>query len=150
VVSSRPSGGDAQELSSSSDVGSDLFEDWPEANDMATSVYVTLIVEPSGSCAPMGSAPHSEGKPCASSSSQTSRSELAALWRSHHRKPKDVQAPCKKSKRTKKTMVKDNAAMASPRDGLLLAADFDQSDREIMYPHFVEEGFVDLPDRMNK
>jgi hypothetical protein len=47
-------------------------------------------------------------------------------------------------------MVKDNAAMASPRDGLLLAADFDQFDREIMYPHFVEEGFVDLPDRMNK
>jgi hypothetical protein len=45
-----------QEPSSSSDVGSDLFEDWLEANDMATSVYVALIAEPSSSQAPIANA----------------------------------------------------------------------------------------------
>jgi hypothetical protein len=31
----------------SSEHRSDWFEDWPEANDMATSAYVTLTTEPS-------------------------------------------------------------------------------------------------------
>jgi hypothetical protein len=54
-VSSRPSEGDAQELSSSS--GSDLFEDWPKANNMAASFYVALTTEASGSRAPAANAP---------------------------------------------------------------------------------------------
>jgi hypothetical protein len=41
--SSRLLEGDALEPSSSS--GSDLFEDWPKANDMAASVYVVLTAE---------------------------------------------------------------------------------------------------------
>jgi hypothetical protein len=45
-MSPRLSGCDAQELSSSFDASSDLVEDRPEANDMATSVYVALTVEP--------------------------------------------------------------------------------------------------------
>jgi hypothetical protein len=34
--------------------------------------------------------------------------------------------------------------------GTLLEADFDQSEWEIMYPHFIEEGHVDPPGRVNK
>jgi hypothetical protein len=49
-VSSRPFGGDASEPSSCS--SSDLFEDFPEANDMTTSVYVVLTTEASSSCVP--------------------------------------------------------------------------------------------------
>jgi hypothetical protein len=32
----------------------------------------------------------------------------------------------------------------------LLAGDFDQSEWEIIYPHFVEEGIVDPPEHTNK
>jgi hypothetical protein len=42
---SRPSVDSTRELSPSSSAGSDCFEDWPEANDMAASVYVALTVE---------------------------------------------------------------------------------------------------------
>jgi hypothetical protein len=74
-MSPRPSGCDAQELSSSFDASSDLVEDRPEANDMATSVYVALTVEPLSYRAPMSSAPCSERKSRArSSSSQRCRS----------------------------------------------------------------------------
>jgi hypothetical protein len=46
-ISSRPSvDEDTQELSLSSSAGSEWFEDWPEANDMAASVCVALTVEP--------------------------------------------------------------------------------------------------------
>jgi hypothetical protein len=96
-VSSQPSGGDAQEPSSSSGVGSDLFEDWLEANDMDASVYVVLTAMPLSSRAPTASAPHSEQKSHArSSSSQRPRSQTAALWRFHHQKPEDIEAPRKK------------------------------------------------------
>jgi hypothetical protein len=47
--------GDTQEPSSSS--GSDLFEDWPEANDMASRVYVALTVKGSSSRASQAKAP---------------------------------------------------------------------------------------------
>jgi hypothetical protein len=33
-------------------------------------------------------------------------------------------------------------AATSPHDGALSAADFDWSEWEIMYPHFVKEGFL--------
>jgi hypothetical protein len=44
------------ELCSSS--GSDLFDDWPKANDMVASVYVALTADASSSCASTVSAPH--------------------------------------------------------------------------------------------
>jgi hypothetical protein len=50
---SRPS-----DLCSSS--GSDLFEDWPEANDMAASVYVVLSANASSSHMSTTAAPHDE------------------------------------------------------------------------------------------
>jgi hypothetical protein len=55
-LSSRLLEGDTQEPSSSS--GSDLFEDWPEANDMTTGIYVVLTVEASSSHASTVDAPH--------------------------------------------------------------------------------------------
>jgi hypothetical protein len=66
-VSSQPSrvgggGGNAQEPSSGSNFGSDLFEDWPKANDMAVSIYVALTAE-SSSQAPIANALHNERKP---------------------------------------------------------------------------------------
>jgi hypothetical protein len=62
-LSSRLLEGDAQEPSPS--YGSDLFEDWPEANDMATSVYVALAVEGLSSRVSMANAPHGKQKSCA-------------------------------------------------------------------------------------
>jgi hypothetical protein len=38
----------------------------------------------------------------------------------------------------------------SLHSGPLSTADFDQSEWEIMYPHFVEEGLVDPPEHTNK
>jgi hypothetical protein len=50
--------------------------------------------------------------------------------------------------------VKINAECAlaalSPRGGAPSATDFDQSEWEIMYPHFVKEDLVDPSDRVNK
>jgi hypothetical protein len=40
--------------------------------------------------------------------------------------------------------------MPSRLGGTLSAADFDQSEWEIMYPCFVKEGLVDPSGRMNK
>jgi hypothetical protein len=37
-----------------------------------------------------------------------------------------------------------------PHGGQLSTADFDQSEWEILYPHFVEEGLVDPSNRANK
>jgi hypothetical protein len=55
------SGGTVHEPSSSS--GSELFEDWPEANDMVVSVYVTLTAEVSSSLTSTTDAAHGRRKP---------------------------------------------------------------------------------------
>jgi hypothetical protein len=55
-LSSRLSEGDTREPSLSS--SSDLFEDWPKANDMAASVYVALTVKGSSSRASPTETPH--------------------------------------------------------------------------------------------
>jgi hypothetical protein len=62
--------------SSSSD--NDLFEDWPEANDMATSVYVALIADASSSHALIVDAPRGDQGSRADNSS-TRRSRLRAV-----------------------------------------------------------------------
>jgi hypothetical protein len=74
-LTSQPSKGVVQEPTSSS--SSDLFEDWPEANNMAASVYVTLTTEASSSLASAADAPHGRRK-ChtGSSSVQSSRSHM--------------------------------------------------------------------------
>jgi hypothetical protein len=55
-LASQVFGGNVREPSSSS--GSDLFKDWPEANNMAVSVYVVLTAEASSSLVSMVDAPH--------------------------------------------------------------------------------------------
>jgi hypothetical protein len=55
------------ELRSSSD--SDSFNDWPEANDMAVSVYIVLTADASSSRASMVGASHCTRKSCANGSS---------------------------------------------------------------------------------
>jgi hypothetical protein len=60
-LASQVSGGNVCEPLSSS--GSDLFEDWPEANDMATSTYVTLTVEASSSLISTADAPCGDRSP---------------------------------------------------------------------------------------
>jgi hypothetical protein len=66
-LTSRPLEGDIQVPSSSS--GSDLFEDWPEANDMAATVYVVLTTEASSSRASTTDASHDRWESHADSSS---------------------------------------------------------------------------------
>jgi hypothetical protein len=61
------SGGNVHEPSSCS--SNDLFEDWPEANDMAVSVYVTLTVEALGALVPTTDAPLGRWKSNATGSS---------------------------------------------------------------------------------
>jgi hypothetical protein len=56
-----------------------------------------------------------------------------------------METPHRRSKRTKKSAARENAAVPSLHGNPLLAADFDRSGWEIMYPHFVEEGLVGPP-----
>jgi hypothetical protein len=65
-------------LEPSSSYGSDLFEDWPEANDMAVSVYVALTSDAFGLCTSTANGPHGErGSLADSSSTRQSRSRAA-------------------------------------------------------------------------
>jgi hypothetical protein len=75
---------------------------------------------------------------------------VATSWRSCCRKPEGIEAPSRKSKRTKKTIVGDNSTGPSLCDGRLSGADFDESEWEIIYPRFVEESLVDLIVRTNE
>jgi hypothetical protein len=66
-LTSQPSEGDVQEPSLSS--GSDLFEDWPKANDMAASVYVALTADALSSRVSATDGPCGRERSCAGSSS---------------------------------------------------------------------------------
>jgi hypothetical protein len=148
-LTSQLSEGDVLEPSSNS--GSDLFEDWPKANNMSASIYVALTAEASSSRASMADAPRGEQRThTGSSSTRQPRSLAALLWRSRWWKTKDGDAPCRKSKRTKKSVVESSSAVHPPCGSQLSADNFDSSKWEIMYPHFVEEGLVDPPDRAHK
>jgi hypothetical protein len=56
----------------------------------------------------------------------------------------------KKSKKTKKSVIDDGSTEALLRGRPLSAADFDPSEWEIMYLHFIEEGLIDPPNRVHK
>jgi hypothetical protein len=56
----------------------------------------------------------------------------------------------RRSKRVKKTATECALAAPSPRGGQLSAVDFDQSEWQIMYPCFIEEGLIDPCNRANK
>jgi hypothetical protein len=66
-LSSQFLGGNVHEPSSSS--GSNLFEDWSKANDMAASIYVALTAEALGSLVSTTHAPRVKWKSHATSSS---------------------------------------------------------------------------------
>jgi hypothetical protein len=85
------------------------------------------------------------------SSSVTQRpcSKVASLRRPRRWKSADREAPFGRSRRVKKTVIRGRVAVSSLCGGPLLVADFDQFEWEIMYPHFVESGLVDAPNRMD-
>jgi hypothetical protein len=59
---------------------SDMFEDWPEANDMATSVYVALTMDASSSRASTATAPlDGQESHAGGSSTRPSHSRVAPL-----------------------------------------------------------------------
>jgi hypothetical protein len=89
--------------------GSNLFEDWPEANNVVVSVYVALTIDASGSCASTATAPHDGQESHACSSSTLQSCSLAApTRRSHGQKLENVAA----------------LAASPPRGGQLSAAIF--------------------------
>jgi hypothetical protein len=121
---------------------SDLFEDWPEANDMAASVYDALTADASSSHASSVDSLHSSQKSCVGvSSARRSRSRAASSTNPQQNKTTLTNTPQRKSKKTK---IDVEHALAAPtlRGGSLSTADFDKSKWEIMYPLFVNEGPV--------
>jgi hypothetical protein len=130
--------------------GSDFFEDWPEGNDMAASVYIALTVDALSSHALTANAPRGDRESHGDSlSTRQSCSRATSSRRSHQQRPGDVGAPHGRSKRVK---INAECALAapSPHCGALFTIDFDQSEWEIMYAHFVEEGLVGPSDCKNK
>jgi hypothetical protein len=122
-LASQVSGGDVREPLSS--FGSDLFEDWPEANDMEASVYVTLTMEASSSLVSTDDDPRGRRKFCnVISSTRHSRSEIAPPRRSRRRKSKGDNAPHKKSKKTKKPVIDNSSAESPSCGGPLSTTDF--------------------------
>jgi hypothetical protein len=86
-------------LRSSSD--SELFKDWPEANDMATCVYVALNADASISCASTADSLHGGQKSSAGvSSARRSRSQVASSMNPWWQKIVLTNAPQRKSKKT--------------------------------------------------
>jgi hypothetical protein len=75
---------------------------------------------------------------------------VALSQRSRPEKPEDVDAPHRKSKRTKRATGEYASTAPLLHGDLLSVADFDESKREIKYSCFVQEGLVDPPGRVNK
>jgi hypothetical protein len=107
---------------------SDLFDDWPEANNIHVSVYVVLTADASSSHTSTVSAPHCTQKSCADgSSTRLSRTRATSSRKPQRRKYVLTSAPQRKSKKTK---VDAEHALASPipRGGSLFATDFIRSE----------------------
>jgi hypothetical protein len=60
LLSLSPAHGPHSRLSEPTSSSSNLFEDWPEANDMVASVYVALTADASHSRMSAVNAPHGE------------------------------------------------------------------------------------------
>jgi hypothetical protein len=56
----------------------------------------------------------------------------------------------KHPRNTKKSVIDNSSVEAPPCGSPLSTANFDPSEWEIMYLHFVEEGLIDPPDRARK
>jgi hypothetical protein len=109
-LSSQILGVDAPKPSSSTE--SDLFKDWPEANNMTVSVYIVLTTETLSSRASVANAPHDRQKSRAGSfTTRQTRSRMTPLKRFHWWENKSVDALRRRSKTTKKVAAED-ASMA--------------------------------------
>jgi hypothetical protein len=130
--------------------GSDLFDDWPEANDMAVSIYVALTTDASSSCTSIVNALHYAQKSCVDgSSTQQSRTQATLSQKHWCRKSAFTSAPQRKPKKMK-IATEYALAMPIPCGGSLSAADFDRSEWEILHPLFVEEGLIDPSERVSR
>jgi hypothetical protein len=131
--------------------GCNSFEDWPESNDMAVSVYAAaLSVDASSSHAPTVGDPCVVRKSCIGDSpAHELRSQLTSTEKTWWRKPALSCAPRKRSKKVK-VGVERTLEMPASRGGSLSAANFDRSEWKIMYPLFVAEGLVDPSERVSR
>jgi hypothetical protein len=78
------------------------------------------------------------------------RSRADPSRKAHRWRTDGVGVPRGRSKEAKKTTAKIASVAPLLQAGPLSVADFDQSEWEIMYPHFVEECLVDPPGCVNK
>jgi hypothetical protein len=135
---SPPRGPASHVSESSSGSGSDQFEDWPEANNAAVSVYVALTADVPRSRTSPVNAPHIDQESCADISS-TRRS---CSWVTSSRKPHLQNSTAVGASRRKSRKSKINVGRAlvapTPRGCSFFAADSDRSEWEIMYPLFCQ------------
>jgi hypothetical protein len=130
--------------------GSDQFEDWPKANDMAASAYVALTTDVLRSHTTTVNAPHGDRVSRANiSSTRRSRSWVSSSRKPHRQKPAAAGTPWRKSKKMK-TDTGHPLVVPTPCGGSLSAADFDRSEWEIMYPLFVEGGLINPSKHVNR
>jgi hypothetical protein len=128
---------------------SDVFKDWPEANNMVVSVYVALTADALSSRASTTDNLCAIQESCTGGSSgQWSRSRTASSKKPRQRKTALTGTSWRKSKKMK--VDAERALVApTPRGGSLSATDFDKNEWEIMYPCFVEEGLIDPSEHVN-
>jgi hypothetical protein len=129
LLSLSPARGPHSQLSGlRSSSGSDLFEDWPEANDMAASVYVALTADALSSRTSIVNVMRGDQKSCADgSSTQQSHLWVTSSWRPHRQKPTPVDAARMKSTKTKIDVGRTLAAPTA-HGGSFSTADFDKSE----------------------
>jgi hypothetical protein len=73
----------------------------------------------------------------------------AGCIRPHRQKPAAIGTSQRRSKRARINVERALEAPA-PHSGMLSTANFDQSEWEIMYPMFVEEGLTDPSEYVNR
>jgi hypothetical protein len=134
-LSSSLSEGDAREPSSSS--SSDLFNDWPKANDMAANAYVALIAEGLSSYPRPKPRTVDENLVLRAPSPDNLIHKRSCLEHPISKGLKALVCPARDPKRQRNPLLK-----LPPRRPY---CNFDQSKWEIMYLHFVEEGLIDPP-----
>jgi hypothetical protein len=128
---------------------SDMFEDWPEVNDMATSVYVALIVDA------LSSRASTIDVLCGVREFFTggSPSQQSHSWTASSKKPQRWKTTLSSASwgRSKEMKIDAERALAAPtsRGGSLSTVNFNMLEWEIMYPLFVEEGLVDSSEHVN-
>jgi hypothetical protein len=124
----------ASNLCSGSDC--DVFEDWPQVNDMAASVYVALTADALSSHASTFDDPCDvRGSRTGGLSSRQSHSRIALSKKPRQQK---TALPGTSQKKLKKTKVDAERALAAPTSlgGRLSTADFNKNECDIMYPRF--------------